>query len=447
MPLRVTFLSDSMLKFVESVFIDLGYDSYERVVAIRGSKIEIVSELASEKCTDSDLIVIKSGINNILDGYSLSNCMYLYKKAFYTIQECCPNADIAFVDVSYVAENVYTGTDVSGDINPMISSLNAALEKFCAQNDKAHFIDLRQYLSSNGMDTIDRRNLGSDGLHYSKRGNHVVANSLIREVERLKQNLKRCDLMSDLTSPVSLELTTSNKDVIWPALPEPAVKTNIKPVASYPGQQYITVNVDSRKKTSVVNHNRRLLQVPCPNPIDDKPAQHQNFKKQHTISTASKCQTGNESKKRSTSFSHTYSWKKMNEEKDCIPVTNRFSVLCNENLPHDSAEIELDDGLNDTYSNCKAIGIPRVSTRKKSKKNLCTYQTTAPYANAAEPIVERSKKDCESPLFTNPYRVSVFDRIMYTKSAFILNETSCDTGLDKNSERLFFIFEIVPLFL
>ena len=50
MPLRVTFLSDSMLKFVESVFIDLGYDSYERVVAIRGSKIEIVSELASENC-------------------------------------------------------------------------------------------------------------------------------------------------------------------------------------------------------------------------------------------------------------------------------------------------------------------------------------------------------------------------------------------------------------
>ena len=36
---------------------------------------------------------------------------------------------------------------------------------------------------------------------------------------------------------------------------------------------------------------------------------------------------------------------------------------------------------------------------------------------------------------------------MYTKSAFILNEESCDTGLNKNSERLFFIFEIVPLFL
>ena len=436
-----------MLKFVESVFIDLGYDSYERVVAIRGSKIEIVSELASENCKDSDLVVIKSGINNIMDGYSVSNCMYLYKKAFYSIQECCPNADIAFVDVSYVAENVYTGTDVSGDINPMISSLNAALEKFCAQNDKAHFIDLRHYLSSNGMNTIDRCNLGSDGLHYSLRGNHVVANSLIREVERLKQNLKRCDLMSDLTSPVSLELTTSNKDANWPALPEPAVKTNIKPIASYPGQQYITVNVDSRKKTPVLNHDRKLSQVvPCSNRIDKKPAQRQIFKKQHTLSTV-KCQTGNKCIKRSTSFSHTYSRKKRNEENGCIALTNRFSVLCNEKLPYHSAEIELDDRLNDTHSKCKATGIPRVSTKKNFKKIKCTYQTTVPYANAADPVVERGKKECESPLFTNPYRVSVFDKIMYTKSAFILNEESCDTGLNKNSERLFFIFEIVPLFL
>ena len=369
MPLRVTFLSDSMLKFVESVFIDLGYDSYERVVAIRGSKIEIVSELASENCKDSDLLVIKSGINNIMDGYSVSNCMYLYKKSFYSIQECCPNADIAFVDVSYVAENVYTGTAVSGDINPMISSLNAALEKFCAQNDKAHFIDLRHYLSSNGMNTIDRCNLGSDGLHYSSRGNHVVANSLIREVERLKQNLKRCDLMSDLTSPVSLELTTSNKDANWPALPEPAVKTNIKPIASYPGQQYITVNVDSRKKTPVLNHDRKLSQVvPCSNRIDKKPAQRQIFKKQHTLSTV-KCQTGNKCIKRSTSFSQTYSRKKRNEENGCIALTNRFSVLCNEKLPYHSAEIELDDRLNDTHSKCKATGIPRVSTKKNFKKS------------------------------------------------------------------------------
>ena len=40
MPLRVTFLSDSMLKYIEPAFIDLGYDSYERVQAVRGSKIE-----------------------------------------------------------------------------------------------------------------------------------------------------------------------------------------------------------------------------------------------------------------------------------------------------------------------------------------------------------------------------------------------------------------------
>ena len=64
MPIRVTFLSDSMLKLIENAFVDLGYNSYERIEAVRGSKIEIISELASEKCQDSDFIVIKSGINN-----------------------------------------------------------------------------------------------------------------------------------------------------------------------------------------------------------------------------------------------------------------------------------------------------------------------------------------------------------------------------------------------
>ena len=53
-----------MLKFIENAFVDLGYNSYERIEAVRGSRIEIISELASEKCQDSDLIVIKSGINN-----------------------------------------------------------------------------------------------------------------------------------------------------------------------------------------------------------------------------------------------------------------------------------------------------------------------------------------------------------------------------------------------
>ena len=89
--------------------------------------------------------MIKSGINNILSDYCVSNCMYLYEKTFHTVQECCPNADIAFVDVSYVAENRYTGTDVSADVNPKISTLNAAQESFCVQHDRAHFIDLRQY--------------------------------------------------------------------------------------------------------------------------------------------------------------------------------------------------------------------------------------------------------------------------------------------------------------
>ena len=177
MPLRVIFLSDSMFKCIEPAFIDLGYDSYERVEAVRGWKIEIISDLASENCKDSDVIVIRSGINNILSDSCVSICMYLYKKTFHTVRECCPNADIAFVDVSYVAENRYTSTDVSADVNPKISALNAALESFCVQHDRAHFIDFRQYLSSNGLNTIDRCNLCYDGLHCSKHGKFVVADA------------------------------------------------------------------------------------------------------------------------------------------------------------------------------------------------------------------------------------------------------------------------------
>ena len=156
---------------------------------MRVSKIEIISELASEKCQDSDLIVIKSGINNIIGDYLVSNCVYLYKKAFHAIQECCPNADVAFLDVSYIAENVHTGTNISYNINPMINDLNAALKSLCVRNYRAHFIDLRKYLSTNSLTTIDKCNLCSDGLHYSKRGNYTVARALIREVETLKIKL------------------------------------------------------------------------------------------------------------------------------------------------------------------------------------------------------------------------------------------------------------------
>ena len=116
----------------------------------------------------------KSGINNLLCVYSVSKCVYLYENTFQTIWECCPNADIAFLDVSYIAENGYTGEDVSFDINPKISRLNAALGSLCTKYNKSHFIDLRQYLSSNGLNTIDRCNLCYDGLNYSKRGDYAV---------------------------------------------------------------------------------------------------------------------------------------------------------------------------------------------------------------------------------------------------------------------------------
>ena len=441
-----------MLKFIESAFIDLGYDSYECVEAVRGSKIEIISDLASEKCQDSDLIVIKSGINNILSDYCVSNCMYLYEKAFHTIRECCPNADVAFMDVSYVADNGYTGTDVSGDVNLKISTLNAALDSFCAQHERAHFIDLRQYLSSNGMNTIDRCNLCYDGLHYSKRGNFVVADALMREVETLKQHLlKRCDFRNEL-STMSLDLAPSNRDANWPVLPEPAVKSNIKPTSQYPGQQYISVSVVSHKKVVAPKIQHAVMKVvasgACTKITRSGGSKQQYFsstvrpvnKKDSKPKSPLRCQP-----ERSRHFEIDVS------DKDRLVLTNRFAVLGN--------DVSLDDNRNDRlhadnvelgYNTANSIPHANIinnfsKTIRSFKKTAHTYSTAVPCVNRA-PVIIDHEQERDNPLFKNPYRVSVFDMLTYTKSGFILSKEN-SVEIDNQSKRMFFIFEIVPLFL
>ena len=368
------------------------------------------------------------------------------------VRECCPNADIAFVDVSYVAENRYTGTDVSADVNPKISTLNAALESFCVQHDRAHFIDLRQYLSSNGLNTIDRCNLCYDGLHYSKSGNFVVADALMREVETLKQHLvKRNDFRNEL-STVSMDIAASNSDASWPVLPEPAVKSNIKPTSQYPGQQYISVNVASRRKIVAPKTQNAAMEAVASG-TRKKLTRFDGSKQQYFSSTARPMDKKDSKPKlplrcqpeRSRHFETDVS------EKDRLILTNRFSVL--------GSDASLDDNSNDRphadnvelrYNTTDSI--PHASIKNNSKKTIRnfkktahTYSTAVPYVNRA-PVFADHEQERDNPMFKNPYRVSVFSMLTYTKSGFIMSEEN-NGEVDNQSKRMFFIFEIIPLFL
>ena len=168
------------------------YNSFERVVTVPGSTIDVTSALAQEKCRNNDLIIIKSGVNNLLSDYSVSNCMYLIEKTFNAVRECCQVAHVAFVDFSLIVENTITGVNCpnANDINPKLREKNASLQTFCDPHNLAHFINLSPYLCSNDSNTIERDNLSADGLHYSTKhakGNTKVARALIIEVAALKQ--------------------------------------------------------------------------------------------------------------------------------------------------------------------------------------------------------------------------------------------------------------------
>ena len=188
MSLKVSYLSDSMLKHLDSTFAKLGHIPHGSIHSVPGSEISKISELAQEFCTDSDLIVVNAGINNLLNGFSISNCMYCYDQVKKDISNACPTADLAFVSISYISANEFSGVDQSDEINPLVNDLNNAVFTYCKQNDRVHFFDLTKDLEGDGSQYIQRSYLATDGLHYSKHGLTKVANSLIKKIETLKHD-------------------------------------------------------------------------------------------------------------------------------------------------------------------------------------------------------------------------------------------------------------------
>ena len=184
LPLHVTILSDSMLKHLDLGFTDIHY--------VRGSDISMIVEMAEAHCKDTDLVIIKAGINNLLNGFSVANCMYEYKKAVLHIHKLYPSIHIAFMDVSYIAQDKFTGIDRSTEINVLVDELNYALHELCVMCDKLHFSDLGGQMNTNGNNKIDRMNLAYDGLHYSKQGTAIVAYALIQAIESIQVGIVQC---------------------------------------------------------------------------------------------------------------------------------------------------------------------------------------------------------------------------------------------------------------
>jgi len=243
MSFKVKFLSDSMWKRLDATFAYVGYASYDSVHSVPGAQINKMTDLAEQFCRDSHLIVINCGINNLLNGYSVCNCMFAYDRAYKAITSSCASAHVAFASLSYTADNVFTETDESHVINALVDEVNSELQTYCDNNNKAHFIDLRQCLSEEGSG-IARSNLAHDGLHYSKVGLMKVAFSVAEHVEALKSAVIKTPQTSVLCNDVSRD------DENWPRLPAPERQSRVHPT-SFPGQQFINVYVGSRKQSAL----------------------------------------------------------------------------------------------------------------------------------------------------------------------------------------------------
>ena len=221
---RVHFLSDSMLKRLDTAFTSIDYKMYEAVIPMPGCLISKMSEMASINCRNSELIVMLAGINNLLNGFSVAHCMHSYQKTHLDIQNHCPQADIAFISISHVADNKFTGCDDSSEMNPLIDQLNKELKTFCHTKPNTYFIDIRQAMNSD-IDgaTVDRDNLAYDGLHFSRQGINIVAKDLKTQIEKIKHEIVNT---SDSVDDATLDLNTED---IWPKLPAAALRNRVYP--------------------------------------------------------------------------------------------------------------------------------------------------------------------------------------------------------------------------
>ena len=396
----VQYISDSMLKYLDNTFQELQYHSYENVTCAPGSEITKVPEL-SRRCTQKcDLLVINTGINNILNHFSVSNCLYLYEQVHKELSQLHPTSEFAFTSVSYIADDKFSGNDRSWEVNPLVKELNESLRMYCSNHDNAHYIDLRTHLGTD--EAIERDHLSADGLHYSKKGITTVARALISAVdEHISAKLEASELKTR-----SCGETTDNDS--WPALPEPAVKNRIHP-AAFPGEQMKQIIVTNRmplksctKKTA--DHTG--------DDIGKKSVTKHT--KQHPIKKHVLNQTGKQNLKPKGSPKRTM--KSMPSSKEnifFIETSNMYGILDVEKTPD---EIITQEPMN----------LPTCAVKKNHKRKPLKLFRKKKYTKlecAARGSWEMKSVSNQCPkreyYYENPHRNSPFETLVWTKAGFI----------------------------
>ena len=411
----VQYISDSMLKYLDKTFQELQYDSYENVTCAPGSEITKVPEL-SRRCTQKcDLLVINTGINNILNHFSVSNCLYLYEQVHKELSQLHPTSEFAFTSVSYIADDKFSGNDRSWEVNPLVKELNESLRMYCSNHDNAHYIDLRTHLGTD--EAIERDNLSTDGLHYSKKGIRLVAKALICEVdERFSAKLGATDIKNAFCSE---NINTES----WPALPAPAVKNRIHP-AAFPGEQL--------KQVIVTN---RVPLEPSPKKSTHHPGTLSEKKSvgKHTQQHYTKKRILNENESRKLNAKRPVKrtllklQKMMTSSKASdiftIETRNTYAVL---DVETNSGQTTLQQPMQlpvfAVKNNMKRKPV-KLLRKKKYTKLECAARGA--YSHTIETTHPRRKTD-----YTNPHRTSDFETLMWTKGGFVQTVTLDECTLD-----------------
>ena len=409
----VQYLSDSMLKYLDKTFQELQYDSYENVTCAPGSEITKVPEL-SRRCTQKcDLLVINTGINNILNHFSVSNCLYLYEQVHKELSQLHPTSEFAFTSVSYIADDKFSGNDRSWEVNPLVKELNESLRMYCSNHDNAHYIDLRTHLGTD--EAIERDNLSADGLHYSQKGIRLVAKALICEVdERFSAKLSATDIKNAFCCE---NVNTES----WPALPVPAVKNRIHP-AAFPGEQLKQVIVTNR----VPLEQSPKKSTHHPGTISEKKSvgkhtqQHCTEKRVFNENESRKLNAKRHVKRTLLKLRKTMTSSKASDI-FTIETRNTYAMLDVEtNSGQTTPQQPMQLPVFAVKNNMKRKPV-KLLRKKKYTKLECAARGA--YSHTVETVHPRRNSD-----YTNPHRTSDFETLRWTKGGFVqtvFDERSC----------------------
>ena len=411
-----------MLKYLGNVFDELNYDLHDCITCAPGCGISKIPELVLSCDKRPNLVILNFGINNLLSqAYSIQNCMYLYDKARTIIMQRYPSTGVAFTSVSYIADDKFQHTNIPHEINPLVSELNFCLESYCSENSNTHFIDLRPDLRTDDDNLIDRNNLGKDGLHYSKHGIQVVAQSLIREVDVIMAEFLS---KTDVTCCQPFCFDTENT-VSWPELPKPSVSNRIHP-AAFPGEQYRTVTVSNARQSG---HSIKKVKA-----VQSEPkCKESNKKGQQTNNTNKIKRTQKQTKQKS--ISHTDVGNRKPVIKSMTSQSNKTRKTTNAQKTSDVFLIEtrnmyaiLDiETIPDEIITQRPTNFPTCAMKKQQKQKPQKLFRKKKYTKlecAARGSCEtKSASNQQCPkreyYYENPHRNSPFETLVWTKAGFI----------------------------